>query len=55
MLSQGDPFFYPPYVGSKGWIGIDLRSASLDWEEVAEVVQESYRLVAPRRLSARMT
>ena len=55
MLSQGDPFFYPPYVGSKGWIGIDLRSASLDWEEVAEVVQESYRLVAPKRLSARMT
>jgi len=54
MLSQGSPFFYPPYVGSKGWIGIDLRSAALDWEEVTEVVQESYRLVAPKRLSAGM-
>ena len=26
MLAQGSPFFFPPYVGSKGWIGIDLRS-----------------------------
>jgi len=54
MLAQGDPFFYPSYVGSKGWIGVDLRSAELDWEEVAEIVQESYRLVAPKRLSAGM-
>jgi len=54
MLFQGDPFFYPPYVGSKGWIGIQLRSAAVDWAEVSEVVQESYRLVAPRRLSAGM-
>lgn len=52
MLSQGDPFFYPPYVGSKGWIGIDLRSEALDWEEVVEVVRESYRLVAPKRLTS---
>ena len=55
MLAQGDPFFYPPYVGSKGWIGIDLRSSPLDWEEVAEIVQDSYRLVAPKRLSAGLT
>jgi predicted DNA-binding protein (MmcQ/YjbR family) len=54
MLSQGIPFFDPPYVGSKGWIGIDLKSGALDWEEVAEVVRESYRLVAPKRLSAGM-
>ena len=54
MLSQGKPFFYPSYVGSKGWIGIDLRAGELDWEEVEEVVHESYRLVAPKRLSAGM-
>ena len=52
MLAHGDPFFFPPYVGSKGWIGVDLRSSALDWEEVVEVVQESYRLVAPKRRSA---
>jgi predicted DNA-binding protein (MmcQ/YjbR family) len=52
LLSQGDPFFYPSYVGSKGWIGIDLGSAILDWAEVTELLRESYRLVAPKRLSA---
>lgn len=55
MLSQGAPFFYPPYVGSKGWIGVDLRSSALDWVEVAEIVQDSYRLVAPKRLAAGLT
>ena len=52
LLSHGDPFFYPAYVGSKGWIGIDLRSRAVDWTEVSELVRESYRLVAPKRLSS---
>jgi len=52
LLAQGDPFFYPPYVGSKGWIGVDLSSGALDWDELGELVVESYRLIAPRRLSA---
>jgi len=52
LLSHGDPFFYPSYVGSKGWIGIDLRSKTVDWAEVSELVRESYRLVAPKKLSA---
>jgi predicted DNA-binding protein (MmcQ/YjbR family) len=52
LLAQGDPFFLPAYVGSKGWIGINLRSSRVEWNEVAELVRESYRLVAPKRLSA---
>jgi predicted DNA-binding protein (MmcQ/YjbR family) len=52
LLAQGDPFFFPSYVGSKGWIGIDLRSDRVDWDELAELVTESYRLIAPKRLSA---
>ncbi len=52
LLAQGEPFYFPSYVGSKGWIGIDLRSAAVDWDEVAELVRDSYRLVAPKKLSA---
>jgi predicted DNA-binding protein (MmcQ/YjbR family) len=52
LLSQGEPFFYPSYVGSKGWIGVDLRSQAVDWDEITELVTESYRLVAPKKLSA---
>jgi predicted DNA-binding protein (MmcQ/YjbR family) len=52
LLAQGDPYFLPSYVGSKGWIGIDLGSVQVDWDEVRELVTESYRLIAPKRLSA---
>ena len=52
LLEQGEPYFCPSYVGSKGWIGVDLRSKNVDWTEVAELVRESYRLIAPKRLSA---
>ncbi|MCG8594531.1 MAG: MmcQ/YjbR family DNA-binding protein [Kiloniellales bacterium] len=43
-------FFVPPYVGRKGWIGLRLDDDP-DWDEVAEVVKRSYRLIAPKRLA----
>ena len=51
LLVAADPdrFFVPPYVGSKGWIGVRL-DGPVDWEEIAELAEDSYRLVAPRRL-----
>lgn len=52
LLSQGHPFFLPAYVGHKGWIGVHLTGPRVDWDEIAELVTESYRLVAPKRLSA---
>ena len=48
-----DRFFVPPYVGPSGWIGIWL-DAGVDWGEVAELLRESYRLVAPKRLAAQL-
>ncbi|MEM8991258.1 MAG: MmcQ/YjbR family DNA-binding protein [Pseudomonadota bacterium] len=44
-------FFRPPYVGHKGWIGIHL-DAGIDWAETARLVTRSYRLIAPKKLSA---
>ena len=44
-------FFRPPYVGPKGWIGVHL-AAPVDWDELAELVEESYRMTAPKRLLA---
>lgn len=54
LLAQGEPFFLPAYVGSKGWIGVTLASPKLDWRELGELVVESYRLIAPKRLSAQL-
>ena len=45
-------FYVPPYVGPRGWVGVRLDVHPIDWEELAEVVQESYRLTAPKRLAA---
>jgi hypothetical protein len=53
--SDPDRFFVPKYVGPKGWIGVrlDLRHAP-DWDELAEMIVESYCLTAPKRLAAQV-
>ena len=55
LLAQGDPYYLPPYVGSKGWVGVRLDDPRVDWEEVAELVATSYCLIAPKRLGATVT
>jgi predicted DNA-binding protein (MmcQ/YjbR family) len=42
-------FFVPPYVGPSGWVGIWLDSET-DWSELADLLRDSYQLVAPKRL-----
>ncbi len=44
-------FFRPPYVGVRGWLGVRLDVA-VDWDQVAALVEDAYRTVAPRRLAA---
>src|SRR5690242_6665417 len=50
LLEEGEPFFLPPYVGGKGWVGLRLDRRT-DWEVVAELIATSYCLIAPKRLS----
>ncbi|MGH3776557.1 MAG: MmcQ/YjbR family DNA-binding protein [Pseudonocardiaceae bacterium] len=45
-----DRFFVPPYVGQKGWIGVYLDGPDVDWDELADLITDSYRLIAPKRL-----
>jgi hypothetical protein len=51
VAADPDRFFVPPYVGPSGWVGIRLGRGT-DWKELAELLADSYRLVAPRRLAA---
>ena len=48
-LEQDDRFFTPAYWGPYGWMGLDLADKP-DWAEVTELVEESYRLTAPKKL-----
>ncbi len=54
LLAKADPrrFFIPPYLGPKGWFALDLEVSDIDWDEIRELVVQSYRLVAPKRLAA---
>lgn len=51
--SDPDRYFRPPYVGHRGWVGVRIDREP-DWDEVAEVVHDAYRQVAPRTLVARL-
>jgi predicted DNA-binding protein (MmcQ/YjbR family) len=52
VLVGADPerFFVPPYVGRSGWVGVRL-DGPVDWDELAGLVADSYRMTAPKRLA----
>ncbi len=54
MLIRLDParFFAPAYLGAKGRIGVRIDTKSVDWDEIAQFANDSYRLIAPKRLAA---
>jgi predicted DNA-binding protein (MmcQ/YjbR family) len=43
-------FYLPAYIGSRGWFGMRLDRGRVSWREVAEVVERSFRLTAPKTL-----
>ncbi len=50
QLMITDPrFFVPPYVGKAGWIGVYL-DADVDWDLIEELVLESYKHIALKRM-----
>jgi predicted DNA-binding protein (MmcQ/YjbR family) len=43
-------FYLPAYIGSRGWVGLRLDRDAVDWREVGNLVEQSYRLAAPKTL-----
>jgi hypothetical protein len=54
-LISADPeiFFLPPNSWDRDWVGMRL-DRNTDWQRVAPLIRTSYRLVAPKRLAARV-
>ena len=50
MLIDAAPqkFFKPPYVGVRGWVGIEL--AEISPEELAHHLRTAWQQIAPKRL-----
>jgi hypothetical protein len=51
-LVKADParYFVPPYVGPSGWVGARIAGAGgkPDWKAIEELMEDAYRLIAPR-------
>ena len=52
-LDEDPRCYVPAYLGPSGWIGVDLDDDT-DWTEIAELLDASYRLTAPKRLVAEL-
>jgi hypothetical protein len=54
-LVRSDPkhFFIPPYLGVRGWVGVELNRG-IDWNRVMGLVREGYEKVAPRALRGQL-
>jgi hypothetical protein len=53
VTQEPERFFRPPYVGHRGWVGVRLDT-DVDWDEVAGILADAYRQVAPKTLAARL-
>ncbi len=45
-------FFHPPYVGVRGWVGIEL--SQIEDDELASFIHQAWKLIAPKRLQPLM-
>ncbi|WP_211239501.1 MmcQ/YjbR family DNA-binding protein [Jiangella gansuensis] len=43
-------FYVPAYFGPSGWLALDFTAADVDWDEVGELLDASYRQVALKRM-----
>ncbi len=49
-LLEDERFYSPPYWGPGGWLCLDFTVAPVDWDEVRELLDASYRQVALKRM-----
>jgi hypothetical protein len=50
VASDPERFYLPPYVAHHGYVGYYLDTDDVDWDEVAELITDAWRLAAPKRL-----
>jgi hypothetical protein len=54
VAAHPERFYLPAYIGPRGWVALRLDRGPVDWEEVADLVTLSYRLIAPKSLVRRL-
>lgn len=49
--AQPDIYYCPKYYGASGWLGIKLNRRDVDWDQVGDWLERSWRVCAPPRLT----
>jgi predicted DNA-binding protein (MmcQ/YjbR family) len=49
-LAHDGRFVPSPHHGDRGWFALRLTRGSVDWDELAELLEAGYREAAPQRL-----
>lgn len=52
VAAEPDRYYRPPYVGTRGWVGVYVDTDDIDWGRVEGIVEDAWRQVAPKRLLA---
>jgi len=52
IRDDAETFFVPAYVGVRGWVGMRLDLAEVDWETLTDLARQAYQSTAPRKLAA---
>ena len=53
VASDPERFFVPRYTGKNGWVGVRLNGKP-PWDQIAELIEESWRRTAPKSLVVRL-
>lgn len=53
VVIREERFWRAPYVGRHGWVSMDAHSIA-DWGEVEDLIEESYRLIAPKSSTVKL-
>lgn len=52
--AQPEIYYWPKYYGASGWLGLKLNRREVDWDQVREWLERSWRACAPPRLTKLM-
>ena len=52
--AQPDIYYGPKYYGASGWLGVKLNRRDVDWDQVSQWLERSWRACAPPRLTKLM-
>jgi phosphoribosylglycinamide formyltransferase 1 len=52
--AQPNIYYWPKYYGASGWLAVKLNRRDVDWDQVADWLERSWRACAPPRLTKLM-